>query len=207
MYPTLRNGDVLLLVSTDPQHVRIGDLVSFTIPSTPELITHRVIAIHSNHLVARGDRDCGRTVESVPFGAIAGRVRLVERSTRLVDTSAWFRRVAYASAGHARGVLRRWAVGAATPLRLRLQRVAGSLHIMTLHSYVRVFAFRRPNGIEFICTFRKDRTGARSVGSNHGRVEALVRFLLRPETALHADAREDEQPIQRRTTRTGRSNQ
>jgi signal peptidase len=78
MQPTLRPGDVVAVVPTDPAGLRVGDVVTFQpVSGDPTLVTHRLVAIDDTaaeaRFVTRGDAN---TADDAPLVAeqIQGRV-------------------------------------------------------------------------------------------------------------------------------------
>ena len=82
MYPTLRKGDLLLVVKADPTKLRVGDIIVFKAPWRDSYIVHRIIAIenspHGIVFYTKGDNnavpDPGyRTVDDI-YGMVIFRI-------------------------------------------------------------------------------------------------------------------------------------
>jgi signal peptidase len=79
MTPTIPVGSVVLVRPVDPGTLHVGDVVTYQkAPGKAELITHRIIAIHTDTtpvtLITKGDANRGADVEPVPVTAVRGRV-------------------------------------------------------------------------------------------------------------------------------------
>lgn len=79
MTPTIPVGSVAVVRPVDPGTLHVGDVVTYQkAPGKPELITHRIIAIHTDTtpvtLITKGDANRGADVEPVPVTAVRGRV-------------------------------------------------------------------------------------------------------------------------------------
>ena len=80
MTPTIPAGSLVLVVPTDPQTVRTGDVITFqAAPGVAEYITHRVVEVRPNTtpatFITKGDANKGVDAEPVPAGAVRGIVR------------------------------------------------------------------------------------------------------------------------------------
>jgi hypothetical protein len=70
MWPTVRDGAVLLVQPVDPKTISLGDLAAFE-DSEGHLKVHRVVARRPDHLVVKGD-GLDTADPPVPLGAVLG---------------------------------------------------------------------------------------------------------------------------------------
>lgn len=85
MLPTLREGDVVLLVKAGPDEIEVGDVVVFR--AGPKLIIHRVVEIRivggEHYYVTKGDNNPVEDVSYFDHGIGVSYSRIVGRAASL----------------------------------------------------------------------------------------------------------------------------
>ncbi len=55
MWPALKEGDLIFIEGTEPEQVKVGDIVVFRSEATGNFIIHRVVKISGQTFVTKGD--------------------------------------------------------------------------------------------------------------------------------------------------------
>ena len=100
MMPAIPMGSLILIESTSPAAVSVGDVITFTLPD--RLITHRVIGIERDdaglRLLTKGDANDAPDAIAVRAGGAIGAVRLAVplAGYLLFELQGWWRAIAVA---------------------------------------------------------------------------------------------------------------
>jgi len=178
MSPTLRAGDYLAIFPYGDQPLRRGDVVLFRPPGEERLIAHRLVAVVSTGLKARGDNNDRQDPWPLLPENILGRVVQVERRGRV-----------HSLRGGSAGELYGRVIRCLTMSRLALFRVfrpayrwasrTGWLRrVLPWRLRTRVVAIRRPNGIELQLVAGRFVLGHRPAGSQQWQIKRPLKPFL-----------------------------
>ena len=92
MYPTIRNGDYIV-VDTTPEDIRVGDIIVYVAPNG-EFVGHRVIGVTGDGYIVKGDNNPVPDPWIVHDNQIIGEVENVITNPVLKKVSEyWFERI------------------------------------------------------------------------------------------------------------------
>lgn len=81
MIPFIRGGDFVTIAPASRVRLRRGDIAAFARAETGPIVIHRVVQVHQDGLLTRGD-NCPEPDGLIPFSRILGYVTRVERDGR-----------------------------------------------------------------------------------------------------------------------------
>jgi signal peptidase I len=178
MSPTLKAGDYLAIFPYGDRPLRRGDVVLFRPPGEERLIAHRLVAVDSTGLKARGDNNDRQDPWPLLPENILGRVVRVERRGRF-----------HTLRGGPAGELYGRVIRCLTMSRLALFRVFRPAYrwaartgwlkrVLPFRPRTRVVAIRRPNGIELQLVAGRFVLGRRPAGSQQWHIKRPLKPFL-----------------------------
>jgi hypothetical protein len=176
MWPVLRPLDEIDAEPLGPLSPRLGDVIAFRPPGEEHVVAHRLLTIHPEGLLTRGDNCVAPDAWLVSPDAVLGRVTSVVRRGRR-------RRI------HG-GLLGRCTAGATrarnTACRLAVAVLRRPYHVLArispLRLQPRVAGFHRPGGTEFELLLGRRSIGRWLPGPKEWAIRAPYRLLVDPRS-------------------------